>query len=186
MKYILSATLAFSLASSSVSYAHDHGSLTHKARYLRAEVVKKFGPRAAGRDIIRYGIRKGKLAVAATNRQKADYIRQLRKLLKPVPVYPAKVAVVASQPSQPPARVLTRSYRPTGYGGSSNAYVNPNCESGGNSQVVSSNGMYWGKYQFDRQTWVASGGSSGSYGNASAQEQDRIAANVKYDAWPNC
>jgi len=74
-----------------------------------------------------------------------------------------------------------------GYGGgSSNPMVNPACESGGNSQVVSSNGMYWGKYQFDRSTWVAHGGSPGSYGNANEAMQDQIAARVTYDAWPNC
>jgi len=71
-------------------------------------------------------------------------------------------------------------------GGSSNSMVNPNCESGGNSQVVSPNGMYWGKYQFDKQTWVAHGGSPGAYGNASEAEQDRVAGHVTYDAWPNC
>lgn len=64
--------------------------------------------------------------------------------------------------------------------------VNPACESGGNSQVVDSTGTYWGKYQFDRRTWIASGGSAGSYGSAGEAEQDRVAANVHYDAWPNC
>lgn len=71
-------------------------------------------------------------------------------------------------------------------GGSSNSMVNPNCESGGNSQVVSPNGTYWGKYQFDYQTWVAHGGSPGSYGSASEEVQDAVASRVTYDAWPNC
>jgi hypothetical protein len=71
-------------------------------------------------------------------------------------------------------------------GGSSNSMVNPNCESGGNSQVVSSNGLYYGKYQFDYSTWVAHGGSPASYGHASEGEQDRVASRVTYDAWPNC
>lgn len=71
-------------------------------------------------------------------------------------------------------------------GGSSNPMVNPNCESGGNSQVVSPDGTYWGKYQFDYSTWVAHGGSPGSYGSASEAEQDQVAARVNYDAWPNC
>ena len=70
--------------------------------------------------------------------------------------------------------------------GSSNPMVNPACESGGNPQVVDPSGTYWGKYQFDYGTWVAHGGSPGSYGNASEAEQDRVAANVQYDAWPNC
>lgn len=71
-------------------------------------------------------------------------------------------------------------------GGSSNSMVNPNCESGGNSQVVDSTGTYWGKYQFDYGTWVAHGGSPGSYGNASEGVQDQVASRVTYDAWPNC
>lgn len=71
-------------------------------------------------------------------------------------------------------------------GGSSNSMVDPYCESSGNSQIVSSNGLYWGKYQFDYSTWVAHGGSPGSYGNASEGVQDQVASRVTYDAWPNC
>ncbi|MFL5861109.1 MAG: transglycosylase family protein [Solirubrobacteraceae bacterium] len=74
----------------------------------------------------------------------------------------------------------------SGYGGSSNSMVNPNCESSGNSQAVSPDGRYWGKYQFDYSTWVASGGAPGDYGHASAAVQDSVAARVTYDAWPNC
>lgn len=76
--------------------------------------------------------------------------------------------------------------RSSSAGGSSNSMVNPYCESSGNSQVVSANGLYYGKYQFDYSTWVANGGSPGSYGRASEGEQDRVASNVTYDAWPNC
>jgi hypothetical protein len=71
-------------------------------------------------------------------------------------------------------------------GGSSNSMVNPYCESSGNAQARSPDGKYWGKYQFDYPTWVANGGSPGSYGNASASEQDQVASRVTYDAWPNC
>lgn len=70
--------------------------------------------------------------------------------------------------------------------GSSNSMVNPSCESSGSSQIVSSNGKYWGKYQFDYGTWVAHGGNPGSYGSASESEQDLVASRVTYDAWPNC
>ena len=71
-------------------------------------------------------------------------------------------------------------------GGSSNSMVNPACESGGNSQVVDPSGTYWGKYQFDRATWIAHGGDPGSYGSASEGVQDQVASRVQYDAWPNC
>jgi len=74
----------------------------------------------------------------------------------------------------------------SGGSGSSNSMVNPYCESSGNSQAVSADGKYWGKYQFDYSTWVAFGGAPSAYGNASASYQDQIAARVNYDAWPNC
>ena len=79
----------------------------------------------------------------------------------------------------------SRSYASSS-GGSSNSMVNPNCESGGNPQVVSPDGKYWGKYQFDYQTWVAFGGAPSAYGNASEGYQDQVASRVNYDAWPNC
>lgn len=72
------------------------------------------------------------------------------------------------------------------YGPSTNPYVSPcGCESS-TDQVVSPNGTYWGKYQFDASTWAANGGDPGAYGSASAAEQDAVAANVTYDAWPHC
>jgi hypothetical protein len=63
------------------------------------------------------------------------------------------------------------------------------CESGGDPTAVSSSGQYRGKYQFDRQTWAANGGS-GDPAKASEAEQDRIAAAL-YAArgaapWPIC
>lgn len=60
------------------------------------------------------------------------------------------------------------------------------CESGGDPTVFSSSGTYWGLYQFDHSTWVAHGGDSGSWGNASAAEQHAVASRVQYDAWPSC
>ena len=50
-------------------------------------------------------------------------------------------------------------------------------ESGGNSQVMNSSGHY-GLYQFSEGTWVAYGGSAGSFGNASVAEQNQVFANA--------
>jgi Transglycosylase-like domain/Putative peptidoglycan binding domain len=63
------------------------------------------------------------------------------------------------------------------------------CESGGDPHAVSSDGAYRGKYQFDRQTWRATGGR-GDPARASEAEQDRRAL-VLYRArgtspWPAC
>lgn len=69
---------------------------------------------------------------------------------------------------------------------STNYRVDPwGCEAD-HAQDVSPTGKYWGKYQFDRQTWAAHGGTPSAYGSAPEEVQDAIAANVTYDAWPNC
>ena len=63
------------------------------------------------------------------------------------------------------------------------------CESGGNPRAVSPDGRYRGKYQFDRATWRAYGGS-GDPAAAPESVQDRIALKL-YRArgtapWPSC
>jgi hypothetical protein len=154
---------------------------------LYKKVAKRHGTRAPGRNIRAYGVvRRNQTVRLARCGELRRSRKQLKKLLVvPKPYTNVSTAIVDSgAPAQMPSGVET-SYAASN-GGSSNAYVDPNCESGGNSQVYDPSGTYWGKYQFDRQTWEAHGGSSSSYGNASEIEQDRVAANVQYDAWPNC
>jgi len=63
------------------------------------------------------------------------------------------------------------------------------CESGGDPTAVSADGTYRGKYQFDRRTWRANGGS-GDPAVASEAEQDRIAQRLLAargtQPWPVC
>lgn len=63
------------------------------------------------------------------------------------------------------------------------------CESGGDPAAVSSSGQYRGKYQFDRATWRAHGGT-GDPAAASEATQDRIAAKLLAargtQPWPVC
>jgi hypothetical protein len=63
------------------------------------------------------------------------------------------------------------------------------CESGGDPTVVSSDGTYRGKYQFDFGTWESVGGS-GDPAAASEREQDYRAALLYAQAgsspWPIC
>lgn len=63
------------------------------------------------------------------------------------------------------------------------------CESGGNPRAVSSNGRYFGKYQFSKATWRSVGGT-GNPAQASEAEQDRRALILYRRAgsspWPNC
>jgi hypothetical protein len=63
------------------------------------------------------------------------------------------------------------------------------CESGGNPRAISANGKYRGKYQFDRATWKAAGGT-GDPAAASEATQDKIALALYKKRgtapWPNC
>jgi hypothetical protein len=63
------------------------------------------------------------------------------------------------------------------------------CESGGDPTAVSSDGTYRGKYQFDRQTWAANGGT-GDPAAAPEATQDAIAAKLLAARgtapWPVC
>lgn len=63
------------------------------------------------------------------------------------------------------------------------------CESGGDYTIVSSNGLWYGAYQFTLDTW-ASYGSSGNPAEASPAEQDRRALLLYrsrgWSPWPNC
>lgn len=63
------------------------------------------------------------------------------------------------------------------------------CESGGNPQAVSSNGLYYGLYQFSLPTWRAMGGA-GLPSDASADEQTQRAqalqARSGWGQWPAC
>lgn len=63
------------------------------------------------------------------------------------------------------------------------------CESGGDPTIVSSNGLYHGKYQFSPSTWAAVGGS-GLPSQAPEVEQDYRAALLYVRSgpgqWPVC
>lgn len=150
------------------------------------QVAHQHGTRAPGRNIRRYGKRYWlkPSGVWRTRTSRCSEVRRSNEQLKSLLTSPAYSHSRAVRPRQAPAGVM--SDRTVANGGSSNPRVNPACESGGNPQVVSPSGVYWGKYQFDRGTWIAHGGSPGAYGNAPEWEQDRVAARVTYDAWPSC
>lgn len=64
------------------------------------------------------------------------------------------------------------------------------CESGGDITAVSSNGRYYGKYQFSKSTWKANGGQGTNPAAAPEAEQDRVATKLYkaegLDPWPSC
>ncbi len=103
------------------------------------------------------------------------------------PAAPAPVAAPAPAPAA--AAMASPAYAPvqstavvaSGYSGGAAGGSFGQCviarESGGNSQVMNSSGHY-GLYQFSEPTWVAYGGSAGSFGNASAAQQNQVFANA--------
>jgi LysM repeat protein len=95
----------------------------------------------------------------------------------PVPTLtaPAPAETTVATPAYVPA-ASTSSYSGGTPGGSFGQCVVAR-ESGGNSQVMNSSGHY-GLYQFSEPTWVAYGGSAGSFGNASVAEQNQVFANA--------
>ena len=108
-----------------------------------------------------------------------------------VPALPAKIPAAPSQLGPAPAPVAapaaTSASAPvqatasasgsySGASGSFEACVIAR-ESGGNSQVMNSSGHY-GLYQFSASTWQAYGGSSASFGHASAAEQHQVFSNA--------
>jgi peptidoglycan hydrolase-like protein with peptidoglycan-binding domain len=78
---------------------------------------------------------------------------------------------------------------PSGDGAAATLQRIAQCESGGNPSAVSADGTYRGKYQFDRETWRAMGGT-GDPAAAPEAEQDRIAAALLAQRgtapWPVC
>jgi peptidoglycan hydrolase-like protein with peptidoglycan-binding domain len=64
------------------------------------------------------------------------------------------------------------------------------CESGGDITAVSSNGKYFGKYQFSKSTWKVNGGEGTNPAEATEAEQDRVATKLYkaegLDPWPSC
>ena len=68
------------------------------------------------------------------------------------------------------------------------------CESTGNWQIVSANGLYYGGLQFSKPTWDAYGGQQyANYPNEASREQQiavatrlRDANGGSYGSWPGC
>lgn len=100
----------------------------------------------------------------------------------------AKPVVVTPKPAAQPAAAAAPAAA-SAASGSLNWAALAQCESGGRVNAVSSNGMYYGLYQFSLSTWAAMGGS-GLPSQASAAEQTSR-AQALYDRsgagqWPVC
>jgi hypothetical protein len=179
MKVFFGATAVVFLLLAPAAVASEHGDVVFSANLARKKVVERHGVRAAGRDIVKWGIVSHGSSRPATLSELRRYRTQLYRIIRP-PARPAMTKYVGP-PTQAPA-------------GTQSSYGVPpasiaQCESGGDPTAVSAGGTYRGKWQFDYQTWNAYGGS-GDPAAASEAEQDRIAGKL-YAArgsapWPVC
>lgn len=121
-------------------------------------VVKKEGKRAPGRNIRKLGVKKpGQHTRPATAREVAISVHALRALMHPL--------LAAAPPSQAPAGVQSARA-----GSFATCVGNRESGSSGSYRANTGNG-YYGRYQFDQQTWQAAGGR-GRADLASPAEQD--------------
>jgi hypothetical protein len=121
-----------------------------KYRALRAEVVKKHGKRAPGRNIVRDGVRTKRGSRPARRADVATSIEVLRRMLVPAPP-PAAGPTMASSGLQSQASGSATS--PS----SGLAACIIQRESGGNTQAT--NGQYGGIAQWSPDAWRRHGGT---------------------------
>lgn len=187
-KFLAVLVAAFALLVSAAPAAEaKNTTLCYKAYGVREAVKEKHNDRAPGRNICRRGVQSKwnkEWSKPATTKQKAQYLRQLKRLIAP-PRY-RQLVVRATPPPQPPAQTLTAT--PRVGGGSALASIRA-CESGGDYSAVSPGGQYRGAWQFDARTWASVGGS-GDPAAASPAEQDLRAAKLYAQRggqpWPVC
>ena len=155
----------------------------YETRYLelRRDYVREFGLQEAGRNIVRYGYREqdGDVHVA----RKTEVVQSADRMY--AALHPQEPATAA--PAAETAAGETSSATTT-YGATAASSATAQCESGGSYTAVNAAG-YYGAYQFDQVTWDAyapAGYQGVNPASAPPAVQDQAAANVPYDAWPNC
>jgi len=179
---IVAFTAALLFMAAPNAQASTRGDLSHAAKQLRHKVVMKFGQKAAGRDIVKYGV--VFVTSAHTEAVRRPKLRELRKyknqlnlIARPAPQFTRRTV---GPPSQPPAGVQTPSVKAT----------LPTCtwmpESGGDYNAYNSSSGARGKYQVIPSTHAAHCSDLGW----SPGEQEECAARVfkaqGAGAWVNC
>jgi hypothetical protein len=151
----------------------------YEVRYLdvRERYVDELGVREAGRDIVRDGFRGRGGEVRPASR--SEVVRSTERM----------VAVLSAPDPAPEAEATTGTPAEAAVAGAAGSMSGTvQCESGGDYSAVNPAG-YYGAYQFDQQTWDAyapEGYAGTNPAQAPPAVQDAAAANVDYDAWPNC
>jgi uncharacterized protein YabE (DUF348 family) len=163
----------------SVSYRTKR--IADSSMYEGSTKVIRDGKNGSRRVAYEFVKRDGKWVVKRTL-----FTESLRKSVRQV-IRVGTKARPAPTPAPAPARQSAPA--PSGSSGGLNWAALAQCESGGNPNAVSANGLYFGLYQFSISTWQSVGGS-GNPTDASSAEQTRR-AQILYDRagsspWPVC
>jgi uncharacterized protein YabE (DUF348 family) len=163
----------------SVSYRTKR--IADSSMYEGSTKVIRDGKNGSRRVAYEFVKRDGKWVVKRTL-----FAESLRKSVRQV-IRVGTKARPAPTPAPAPARQSAPA--PSGSSGGLNWAALAQCESGGNPNAVSPNGLYFGLYQFSISTWQSVGGS-GNPTDASSAEQTRR-AQILYDRagsspWPVC
>ncbi len=162
----------------------------HHYAHLYHQVAAKFGRRAPGRNIVRWGFGSDQ---RVTDAQVVSSISVLERMLAPPPpVAPAAVAPAAKAPVAESATPVTQT-SDAGTSAASAGSPLPACtwqpESGGNPSAVNPSSGAGGYYQIMPSTWAAYGGT-GAPQTAPMSEQTAIAQKIYSaqgpSAWTNC
>jgi hypothetical protein len=149
-KYLLTAALVLAVAPASTAEARQPQSkFEAKIVHLRKKVDKKFGPHAAGRDVIKQGARNGG---RPPMKLKVRYRDNLREMLAP--------PVVVSPIQAPPSAAVSQPT--TSYSGSGGSGCNGmSAESGSSGYNNTSHPGYIGCYQISQDHYSPSGSCHG-------------------------
>jgi len=197
------AAAAAALALPAAATAAVPSKTVHRYKKDYHAVAHKFGKRAPGRNIVKWGLAGGKRASAPDVRRSIDV---LERMLHPAPVLhikytpapaptPAPAAIAAPAPAAPSTSSTSSTTsstvssapapaRSSGSGGYAIPSYIVQCESGGNWRAVNPSSGAGGAYQIMPSTWQAYGGS-GLPQNASPAQQSAIASKIWHSTGPS-
>lgn len=161
---VLAAALTLAVSAPALAASNPRETLCTKAWPIRHAVIKHHGKRAPGRNICRQGIRRhdGSTYDAST-RQKARYIRAMRRLLLDANY----LNYSAGPPPVPPAGTMTARASPVGL-----AACIVRSESGGNPNA--NNGSHFGIAQWTIEAWLRHGGGRFASSPLGATYQEQL------------
>jgi hypothetical protein len=183
--------LGFVALAPTAADAHDGGSLKHRDKYLRAQVIKVSNKRAPGCDLVLHKCPKG------TKTTVKEYFATLRRMAAPPPPRPVVVATSSTTSTHAPVvsnggsgatsyhPTTTATSTPTG-GSSAERFVG--CESGGSWTAVNPSSGAYGRYQILPSHWGAGGQCQGLGRDPGGQTEcaNRIMATEGSGAWAQC